>query len=102
MSINPQKMERSIEQAYALTTALANKNRLLLLCQLSAGELNVTELESATGIRQPTLSQQIGVLREQKIIQSRRDGKNIYYSISNPVALEMIQLLYQHFCNSKR
>ena len=102
MSINPQKMERSIEQAYALTTALANKNRLLLLCQLSTGELNVTELESATGIRQPTLSQQIGVLREQKIIQSRRDGKNIYYSISNPVALEMIQLLYQHFCNSKR
>lgn len=102
MSINPQKMERSIEQAYALTTALANKNRLLLLCQLSAGELNVTELESATGIRQPTLSQQIGVLREQKIIQSRRDGKNIYYSISNPVALEMMQLLYQHFCTSKR
>jgi len=98
MAINPRKMEKSLAKAYSLTRAIANKNRMILLCQLSGGEKNVGELEEATGIRQPTLSQQIGVLREGKLISSRREGKNIYYSISNLVALQIIELLYAHYC----
>ena len=99
--INPRKLEKSLEKAYNLTKAIANKNRMTLLCQLSSGEKTVGELESLTGIRQPTLSQQIGVLREEKVISSRREGKNIYYSISNPVALQIIELLYEHYCKQR-
>lgn len=50
------------ERAASLLKSLANPDRLLLLCQLVEGERSVTELEALTGIRQPTLSQQLGAL----------------------------------------
>ena len=53
------------ERAASLLKSLANPDRLLLLCQLVEGERSVTELEALTGIRQPTLSQQLGVLRNE-------------------------------------
>jgi DNA-binding transcriptional ArsR family regulator len=96
--IDPIKMEQSLGKAYKLINAIANKNRMLLLCQLSIGEKNVSELELETGISQPTLSQQIGVLRDEELISARRDGKKIYYSISNPVALQIMQVLYVNYC----
>lgn len=77
---------------------LANEERLLLLCQLSQGELSVSELEQATGIRQPTLSQQLGVLRAEGAIVPRRDGKRIFYSVGSPDLLDILALLYQLYC----
>ena len=77
---------------------LANEDRLLLLCQLSQGERCVSELEEQLGIRQPTLSQQLGVLRSEGQVNTRRDGKNIYYSVTNPAALEILALLYRLYC----
>ena len=50
------------------------------------------------GIVQPTLSQQLTVLRDEQLVSTRRDGKNIYYSINSPQALAVIQTLYQQFC----
>lgn len=56
---------------------LANSDRLLLMCQLSQGEANVTELEAAVGITQPTLSQQLGVMRRLKLVET--DGQVKWY-----------------------
>lgn len=78
--------------------ALANPDRLLLLCQLSQGERNVTELEQLLGIQQPTLSQQLAVLRREGLVATRREGKQIYYRISSSEALAVITTLYQLFC----
>ncbi|MNJ60539.1 Biofilm growth-associated repressor [compost metagenome] len=78
--------------------ALANPDRLLLLCQLSQGERHVSELEALLGIQQPTLSQQLGVLRREGLVETRREGKQIYYRISSPEALAVIATLYQLFC----
>jgi DNA-binding transcriptional ArsR family regulator len=77
---------------------LANEDRLLLLCQLSQGEKCVSELEALLDIRQPTLSQQLGVLRKDGVIAPRRDGKNIYYSVASPELLQILALLYQLYC----
>jgi DNA-binding transcriptional ArsR family regulator len=96
--IDPLKMELSLEKAYKLINAIANKNRMLILCHLCTGEKNVSEIEEECGIYQPTLSQQIGILRDEELITARRDGKKIYYSISNSVALEVIQVLYKNYC----
>ena len=63
----------------ALARALANEDRLLLLCRISQGEISVGELEIALDIRQPTLSQQLGVLRAEGLVITRRDGKRIFY-----------------------
>ena len=77
---------------------LANPERLLLLCQLSQGEFSVGELEEQLGIHQPTLSQQLGVLRNQQVVATRRDGKNIYYSVADPAVLEILVVLYRLYC----
>ncbi len=57
--------------------ALANEDRLLILCQLTQGERNVGELETMTGVRQPTLSQQLGILRDEGLVATRR-GRQVH------------------------
>jgi ArsR family transcriptional regulator len=86
------------QHAVSALKLLANEDRLLLLCQLSQGEKCVSELETLLNIRQPTLSQQLGVLRKEGVIAPRRDGKNIYYSVASPELLQILTLLYQLYC----
>jgi DNA-binding transcriptional ArsR family regulator len=77
---------------------LSNPDRLMLLCQLSQGEKRVGELEEILSIVQPTLSQQLTVLREEELVTTRRDGKNIYYQIASPQALAVMNVLFEQFC----
>ena len=92
------QMREAAAQACNLMKVLANPDRLMILCQLSQGELRVGELEERLGIVQPTLSQQLTVLREQQLVSTRREGKHIFYSMSSAQALAVIQTLYQEFC----
>jgi ArsR family transcriptional regulator len=62
------------------------------------GEKRVGELEALLGIVQPTLSQQLTVLREQQLVRTRREGKHIFYALASPQALAVIQTLYDQFC----
>jgi DNA-binding transcriptional ArsR family regulator len=91
-------MREAAESACALMKVLSNPDRMLLLCELAEGERNVGELQEAVGIQQPTLSQQLAVLREENLVETRREGKNIYYSIASPQALAVLQVLYAQFC----
>jgi DNA-binding transcriptional ArsR family regulator len=81
---------------------LANPDRLMLLCRLSQGEASVGELEAELGILQPTLSQQLTVLREDALVATRRDGKHIFYRVSSPQALAVIRAVYREFCKEGR
>ena len=99
VSIDIDQLRDNADEAGQLLKALGNPDRLLLLCQLVAGEMNVGELEDRLKIVQPTLSQQLGVLRREGLVDTRRDGRQIYYSISSPQALAVIETLYQLFCN---
>lgn len=94
-----QQMHRAADEASQFLRSIANQDRLLLLCQLSQGEAAVSELESVTGIRQPSLSQQLGVLRREGLILPRKEGKQVYYRIGEPKVLAMLESLYQLFCN---
>ena len=91
-------MREAADSACALMKVLANPDRLLLLCQLAESEKNVGELQELLGIVQPTLSQQLAVLRSSSLVETRRDGKNIYYRIASPEALEVMQTLYAQYC----
>ena len=91
-------MRKNADQACRMMKTLANRDRLMLLCQLSQGEKRVGELEEITRIQQPTLSQQLAVLREEDVVATRRDGKHIYYSISSPIAMSVMELLYATYC----
>ena len=96
--IELETLRRSADSACRLMKVLSNPDRLLLLCQLSQGEKRVGELEELVGISQPTLSQQLGVLREEGLVNTRREGKNIYYQIASPQALAVMNVLIEQFC----
>lgn len=85
-------------RACALLRVLAHDDRLILLCQLAQGEHSVGELETRLGIAQPTLSQQLGVLRREGLVSTRRDGKHIHYRIASDDALALMHTLHARFC----
>ena len=91
-------LRQSADAASRLMKVLSNPDRLLLLCQLTQGEQRVGELEALVGIGQPTLSQQLGVLREEGLVSTRREGKNIYYAVASPQALAVMGVLFEQFC----
>ncbi|AMP01191.1 bacterial regulatory, arsR family protein [Collimonas arenae] len=91
-------MRAAAKDATAALRALANEDRLLLLCQISQGEKSVSELENMLEIRQPTLSQQLGVLRADGLVNTRRDGKRIYYTVADPKILSLLKSLYELYC----
>ena len=93
-------MRQHADNACRMMKTLANRDRLMLLCQLSQGEKRVGELEELTNIQQPTLSQQLAVLREEGVVSTRRDGKHIYYSICSPIAMSVMELLYATYCGN--
>ncbi len=94
------QLRASAGRACALLKAMANEDRLLLLCQLAEGERNVGELQANTDIVQPTLSQQLGVLREEGLVDTRREGKYIYYRLASADVMAVMQALYSSFCGS--
>ncbi|MBF7730048.1 ArsR/SmtB family transcription factor [Pseudomonas sp. N040] len=100
LELDSQRLRAAAGDAGQLLKALANPDRLLLLCQLAQGERSVGELEALLGILQPTLSQQLAVLRREGLVDTRREGKQIFYRISSPQALAVINTLYQLFCGS--
>ena len=98
LSIDPEVLRGAAGKAVAALKLLANEDRLLLLCQLSQGEMCVSDLEQTLGIRQPTLSQQLSVLRSEGVVDTRREGKNIFYSVAEPALLEILAVLYRLYC----
>ena len=92
------KMQASANDACQLMKVLSNSDRMMLLCEIGQNEKCVTELEQALDIHQPTLSQQLTVLRKAKLVKTRREGKQIYYSLSSEIAVSIISVLYKHYC----
>lgn len=101
MSVTAQQIMQLNElasEAATLLSRLANPDRLLILCLLVNGEKNVSQIGEESGIVQPTLSQQLTVLRKDGLVQTRRSGKYVYYRLENPDVLAIMQTLYQVFC----
>lgn len=79
---------------------LSNPDRLKILCVLIEHELHVQNIEEFTDIHQPTLSQQLTVLRKADLVKTRRDGKQIYYQIKDEKILKLMQSLHQLYCHT--
>jgi len=96
--IDPSLLRNAAGQAVGALKVLANEERLLLLCQLAQGEMCVSELEEALDIHQPTLSQQLGVLRTEGVVNTRRDGKYVYYNVADRNVMQVLEVLYRVYC----
>jgi ArsR family transcriptional regulator, virulence genes transcriptional regulator len=100
MKINPEDMQASADEASELLKALANRYRLLIICQLIDGERSVGELADFLNIRDSTVSQHLALLRRDGLVASRRDGQTIWYSIASERARKLLETLYNIFCET--
>lgn len=98
MNIEAEAMSAAAERASELLKSLANRHRLLIVCQLIDGERSVGELAAFLGIRDSTVSQHLALLRKDGIVAARRDGQTVWYSISSAPAREVLETLYRVYC----
>ena len=101
--LSEEDMDRMMENARNATDflkALAHEGRLMILCHLANGERSVTELEQLLSQRQAAVSQQLARLRLEGLVESRREGKVIYYRLADGRARRMIELVYDMFCGA--
>jgi DNA-binding transcriptional ArsR family regulator len=89
-------------EASGFLKALSHEARLMILCLLADGERSVTEIEQALRLRQPAVSQQLARLRDDALVEARRDGTNIYYSLARTEVREVIEALHRAFCRPRR
>ncbi len=94
-------MMENARQATNFLKALSHEGRLMILCHLASGEKSVTELEELLSARQAAVSQQLARLRLEGLVRQRRDGKAIYYRLSDDRAKRIIEVVYDMFCKSK-
>ena len=94
----PIDMAQRAADAAAFLKTLAHEGRLMILCHLGTGEKSVGELEALLGMRQAAVSQMLARLRDESRVDTRRDGKTIYYSLKDQNTEEIISLLYRQFC----
>ncbi len=92
------EMVDKAREASELLKALAHESRLIILCLLIEGEKTVRELEDLLKLRQSAVSQQLARLRADNLVEARREGKNLYYSIARPEVIEIVGLLHRTFC----
>jgi DNA-binding transcriptional ArsR family regulator len=98
MKINTEAMLAAADAASALLKALANRHRLIIICQLIDKERSVGELAELLQIRDSTVSQHLALLRRDGLVSARRDGQTIWYAIASGPACEVVQVLYRAYC----
>ena len=92
------QFEANAGAAAKLLRALANERRLMILCQLTEEERSVSQLLPLVGLSQSALSQHLAVLREERVVATRRESQVVWYRIADPAALKVVSTLAEIFC----
>ncbi len=96
-----ERMMQSACEASNFLKAISHEGRLMILCHLASGEKSVTELEELLSARQAAVSQQLSRLRTEGLVTPRREGKTIYYSLTDRRAIQILDVVYDLFCNKR-
>lgn len=95
-------LQAQARRASELMKALSHETRLLILCLLTEKEMSVSELEEIIGLSQAAVSQQLARLRLEKLVSTRREGRQIYYQIVDKEVNTIVESLYDLFCKPVR
>lgn len=98
MILDTEKLEENAEKAACLLGAMANANRLLVLCNLVKGEMSVNALAENVNLSQSALSQHLAKLRALDLVKTRREAQTIYYSIASHEVSAVLETLYALYC----
>lgn len=96
--LSPSEMAGRAGEVANLLKTLSHQARLMIVCTLVDGEFSVSELEEKLDIHQPHLSQHLTVLRSSGIVETRREGKQIFYRLAEEKAAQLVSALYDIFC----
>lgn len=100
--VDIETMIANARDAAEFLKALSHEARLVILCLLADGEKSVTEIEQMLRLRQPAVSQQLARLRADALVETRRVGKSVYYSLAKPEVRDVIMALHAAFCGPGR
>ncbi len=95
------RMQDSAKTVSELLKLLGHPDRLMVLCQLNAGEQSVGELSRNLGIKQSPLSQHLARMRHEGVVNSRREAQTIYYSIAGEKVARLVSVLYELYCDAE-
>jgi len=98
MKLNVDAMAVQASAATEMLKALANPHRLMILCQLIAGERTVGDLAAALDLRVSTMSQHLGLLRRDGLVAARREGQTIRYRLADDAARRVLETLFAIYC----
>ncbi|WP_432461042.1 ArsR/SmtB family transcription factor [Agarivorans sp. QJM3NY_25] len=96
--MNIQNMQKNAEPALKLLKALANQNRLMILCHLLEGELTVGELNQRVELSQSALSQHLAWLRKDQLVMTRKESQTIHYALASKEAKAVLVQLHDLYC----
>ena len=96
--MNLEQPQFRVADAESLLKAMANQARVMILCEVMNGERTVTELHLALGTSMSSISQHLAVLRDERIVTTRRESQHVYYSLANTAAEKMLGALHEIYC----
>ncbi len=96
--MQPKELQQNSQRASKLLRAMSNEKRLMILCNLLAGEISVQMIQKATGLSQSTVSQQLAILRAENLVTHRRQAQSVLYGINSREAEMILETLYRIFC----
>ncbi len=92
-------MNRNLFELQAnICKCLSHPKRLEVLCELKSGEKSFAALQASTGLSKANLSQHLTIMRERGVIDARRDGQHLHFSVANPKITQACQLMHQVLC----
>lgn len=94
-----QLIESASEAAAELLKAMANPQRLRVLCLLVEREMSVGEINALVPLSQSALSQHLAVLRENNLVSTRREAQTVYYSVADGTVHDVIEVLHRNLCS---
>lgn len=94
-------LEENSARASQLLKVMSNEKRLMILCNLVEGERSVQQLQEATGLGQSTVSQQLAVLRGERLVQHRREAQSVFYALASEEAAAILETLHAVFCGQE-
>ncbi|WP_108652395.1 ArsR/SmtB family transcription factor [Dongshaea marina] len=92
------EMEENAGRAAELLKAMANQQRLMILCMLLDAELSVTELNEKLNLSQSALSQHLALLRRDELVATRKIAQKVYYRVHSDEVRAVLETLYRCFC----
>lgn len=96
--MNMKEMTSTADDVCDLMSLLSNRSRLMILCLLTESEKSVGQLAEAIGARETAVSQQLAVLRRERIVKARRERQTMFYRIVDPNVAEVLEFLYAKYC----